>query len=91
MVATVDGNPLFLEERLSSLLETGALAGGPGGWRLTGAPGPALPQVLDRLVRSRIDRTSPAAQELVRVASVLGPQFLGGHLGRGLQPGAFAA
>ncbi len=76
VVATVDGNPLFLEERLSSLLETGALAGGPGGWRLTGAPGPAVPQLLDRLVRSRIDRTSPAAQEVVRVASVLGPQFL---------------
>ncbi len=76
VVATVDGNPLFLEERLSSLLETGALAGGPGGWRLTDVPGPALPQVLDRLVRSRIDRLSPAAQEVVRIASVLGPQFL---------------
>jgi adenylate cyclase len=76
VVATVDGNPLFLEERLSSLLETGALTGGPGGWQLTDAPGPALPQVLDRLVRSRIDRLSPAAQEVVRIASVLGPQFL---------------
>jgi class 3 adenylate cyclase len=76
VIATVDGNPLFLEERLSSLLETGALTGGPSGWLLTDAPGPALPQVLDRLVRSRIDRLSPAAQEVVRVASVLGPQFL---------------
>jgi tetratricopeptide (TPR) repeat protein len=76
VVETVDGNPLFLEERLSVLLETGALAGGPGGWRLASGPGPALPQVLDRLVRSRIDLLAPAAQDVVRVASVLGPEFL---------------
>jgi tetratricopeptide (TPR) repeat protein len=76
VVETVDGNPLFLEERLSVLLETGALTGGPGGWRLVSGPGPAVPQVLDRLVRSRIDLLTPAAQDVVRVASVLGPQFL---------------
>ena len=61
VLATVDGNPLFLEERVAALLETGSLD--------------ALPHVLDRLVRSRIDRLSPAAQEAVRVAAVLGPEF----------------
>jgi tetratricopeptide (TPR) repeat protein len=61
VLATVDGNPLFLEERVSALLETGSLE--------------AVPHVLDRLVRSRIDRLSPAAQEAVRVAAVLGPEF----------------
>ncbi|HTU73883.1 MAG TPA: AAA family ATPase [Trebonia sp.] len=61
VLATVDGNPLFLEERVAALLETGTLE--------------AVPQVLDRLVRSRIDRLSLAAQEAVRVAAVLGPQF----------------
>jgi len=71
----VGGNPLFLEERLFSLLETGALVREQGTWRLRGTPLSSLPQVLDRLVRSRIDRLSPAAQEAVRVASVLGTEF----------------
>jgi len=63
VLATVDGNPLFLEERIAALLETGTLD--------------AVPQVLDRLVRSRIDRLSPAAQEAVRVAAVLGTEVPG--------------
>jgi class 3 adenylate cyclase/tetratricopeptide (TPR) repeat protein len=61
VLATVEGNPLFLEERIAAVLETGTLE--------------AVPQVLDRLVRSRIDRLSPAAQEAVRVAAVLGTEF----------------
>jgi DNA-binding SARP family transcriptional activator/class 3 adenylate cyclase len=75
VLAAVDGNPLFLEERLAALLETGALTRDPEGWWLAEAPGSTIPQVLDRLVRSRIDRLGPGAQEIVRVASVLGPEF----------------
>ncbi len=71
----VGGNPLFLEEQLSSLLETRALVREQGTWRLRGTPGSPLPQVLDRLVRSRVDRLSPAAQEAIRAASVLGTDF----------------
>jgi tetratricopeptide (TPR) repeat protein len=75
VLATVDGNPLFLEERLAALFETGALSRDSGGWWLTEAPGSTIPHVLDRLVRSRIDRLGPDAREVVRVASVLGPEF----------------
>jgi class 3 adenylate cyclase/tetratricopeptide (TPR) repeat protein len=75
VLASVEGNPLFLEERLSSLLETEVLVREAGTWRLRRMPGPALPQVLDRLVRSRVDRLSPAAQDAIRAASVLGTQF----------------
>ena len=45
VLASADGNPLFLEERLSSLLETRALVREQGAWRLSpsrgraGAPG----------------------------------------------------
>ncbi|HEX3956736.1 MAG TPA: AAA family ATPase [Trebonia sp.] len=73
--ASVDGNPLFLEERLAALVETGALARDAGGWGLRDGSGPAVPQVLDRLVRSRIDRLGAVAQDVVRVAAVLGPEF----------------
>jgi adenylate cyclase len=75
VLASVDGNPLFLEERLAALLETGVLALGASGWGLRDVPGHLVPQVLDRLVRSRIDRLGPAAQDVVRVAAVLGPEF----------------
>jgi tetratricopeptide (TPR) repeat protein len=73
--SSVEGNPLFLEERLTSLLETRALVREQGVWRMTGAPGHQVPQALERLVRSRVDRLSPAARDAVRAASVLGAEF----------------
>ncbi len=75
VLANVDGNPLFLEERISSLLETRVLTREDGQWRLEGTPGSSLPQVLDRLVRSRVDRLSSVAQEAIRAAAVLGTEF----------------
>ena len=73
--AGVEGNPLFLEERLFSLVEAGALIREQGMWHLTGTVGTKVPEVLERLVRSRVDRLSPAGQEVVRTASVLGPEL----------------
>jgi Predicted ATPase len=58
VLASADGNPLFLEERLSSLLETRTLVREQGAWRLSRTAGPQLPQALERLVRSRVDRLS---------------------------------
>ena len=75
VLARADGNPLFLEERLSSLLETRALVREHGAWRLGQAAGAQVPQALERLVRSRVDRLSPAARDAVRPASVLGTEF----------------
>ena len=63
--AGVEGNPLFLEERLSSLVETGALVKDETAWRLSGSAGTEVPEVLERLIRSRVDR--------------LGPRPAGGH------------
>ena len=73
--AGVGGNPLFLEERLYSLVETRVLVREQGMWHLTGTVRTKVPEVLERLVRSRVDRLSPAGQEVVRTASVLGPEF----------------
>ena len=75
VLASADGNPLFLEERLSSLQETRALVREQGAWRLSPSAGPQLPQALERMVRSRVDRLSPAARDAVRPASVLGTEF----------------
>ena len=49
MCAGVEGNPLFLEERLSSLVETGALVKDEAAWRLSGSAGTEVPEVLERL------------------------------------------
>jgi class 3 adenylate cyclase/DNA-binding SARP family transcriptional activator/tetratricopeptide (TPR) repeat protein len=87
-----DGNPLFLEERLSSLLETRTLVREGGTWGLREPSGPQLPQLLERLVRSRVDRLSPAAQEAIRAAAVLGPEFTAALLAAmlGTQPAQLA-
>jgi class 3 adenylate cyclase/DNA-binding SARP family transcriptional activator/tetratricopeptide (TPR) repeat protein len=93
VLASADGNPLFLEERLAELIETGVLIREQGAWRLReparlpvalvpASPAPrgasfpvAVPQTLERLVRSRVDRLSPAGAEAIRAASVLGTEF----------------
>jgi class 3 adenylate cyclase len=72
--AGTEGNPLFLEERLFSMVESGALVGEPGHWRLAEGATPDVPQALERMVRSRVDHLSPGAQEVVRTASVIGPE-----------------
>jgi class 3 adenylate cyclase len=73
--AGAEGNPLFLEERLFSLVEAGTLVREQGRWRLVGTAGAEVPEVLERLVRSRVDRLSPLGQEVARTASVLGPEL----------------
>ena len=71
-----EGNPLFLEERMSSLLDTGMLLKSDDGrWRLDiGAPG-QVPEALERLVRARVDRLPAAPHQAIVTASVLGPEF----------------
>ena len=57
VLSSADGNPLFLEERLSSLLEARALVRERGAWRLSRTAGAQVPQALERMVRSRVDET----------------------------------
>jgi len=70
-----EGNPLFLEERLASLVETGALVRDQGVWCLRAGARTEVPQALERLVRSRVDRLSLAARETARAAAVIGVEF----------------
>jgi class 3 adenylate cyclase len=71
-----EGNPLFLEERFASLLETGALVKAPGGnWEVEVAAGDELPEAIERLMRSRVDRLPVRARDAIVAASALGPEF----------------
>jgi class 3 adenylate cyclase/DNA-binding SARP family transcriptional activator len=74
-LASAEGNPLFLEERLAEMMETGALVREEGAWWLREPADPPLPQVLERLVRSRLDRLGQAAGDAIRAAAVLGTEF----------------
>ena len=71
----VDGNPLFLEERFLSLVETGALVKEGTSWSLGQAPLVDVPQVLERLIRSHVDRLPYLSRKVLTAASVLGPEF----------------
>ena len=67
------GNPFFLEETVRTLVETGALAGERGAYRLT-RPVEALqmPATVQAILAARIDRLSPEDKRLLQAASVVG-------------------
>jgi class 3 adenylate cyclase/tetratricopeptide (TPR) repeat protein len=67
------GNPLFIEESIRTLLETGALAGERGAYRLT-RPVHAIevPATVQVILAARIDRLSTEDKQLLQTASVIG-------------------
>jgi len=68
-----NGNPLFLEECVASLVETGALAGERGAYRLTRQiVGLEVPATVRATIASRIDRLRYEDKRLLQAASVIG-------------------
>jgi tetratricopeptide (TPR) repeat protein len=66
-------NPLFLEETVRTLVETKALDGARGRYRLT-QPVQAIevPPTVQAILAARIDRLAPEDRRLLQVASVVG-------------------
>jgi class 3 adenylate cyclase/tetratricopeptide (TPR) repeat protein len=67
------GNPFFLEETVRTLVETKALEGSSGGYRLT-RPIEAIqvPATVQVVLASRIDRLSLEDKRLLQIAAVIG-------------------
>jgi predicted ATPase len=67
------GNPFFLEETVRTLVETKALAGERGRYRLT-HPVQAIqvPPTVQVMLAARIDRLAPEDKRLLQTASVVG-------------------
>jgi class 3 adenylate cyclase/tetratricopeptide (TPR) repeat protein len=67
------GNPFFLEETVRTLVETKALVGEPGRYRLT-QPVQAIqvPATVQVMLAARIDRLAPEDKRLLQVAAVVG-------------------
>jgi predicted ATPase len=75
LVARAEGNPLYLEELLRSLIEGGALERRRRSWALTVAPAAVLPPALESLLVARIDHLEEGPRHLVQVAAVVGRSF----------------
>ena len=73
LAARTGGNPLFLEESVRSLVETGALVGERGTYRLPrSVEAIQVPATVQATLAARIDRLSPEDKRLLQAASVVG-------------------
>jgi class 3 adenylate cyclase/pimeloyl-ACP methyl ester carboxylesterase len=68
-----EGNPLFLEESVRGLVDTGVLAGERGAHRLTRRPDEiAIPASVAAIIAARIDRLGAAEKTVLQLAAVIG-------------------
>ena len=73
LIERTEGNPFFLEESVRTLVETGALVGGRGAYRLIeDAQVIHVPATVQALLAGRIDRLLPEEKRLLQAASVIG-------------------
>jgi class 3 adenylate cyclase/tetratricopeptide (TPR) repeat protein len=73
LIETTEGNPLFLEESVRTLVETGALAGDRGAYQLTRAVEHLqIPATVQAILAARIDRLPPEDKRLLQAAAVIG-------------------
>ena len=73
LIGRTEGNPLFLEESVRTLVETRILVGEPGAYHLTRAPDSfEIPATAQAIIAARVDRLEPEDKRLLQAASVLG-------------------
>jgi predicted ATPase len=73
LIERTEGNPLFLEESVRTLVETGALTGARGEYRLMqGLDSLRVPATVQAILAARIDRLDPADKRLLQAAAVVG-------------------
>ncbi|HKC83955.1 MAG TPA: adenylate/guanylate cyclase domain-containing protein [bacterium] len=71
--ARARGNPLFVEEIVRSLVERGALRGERGAYAPAAPVAEiALPETIQAVLASRIDRLSPQDKDVLQAAAVVG-------------------
>ena len=73
LVERTEANPLFLEESVRALVETAALAGERGAYRLTRpVEHLQIPATVQAILAARIDRLAPEDKRLLQAAAVIG-------------------
>ncbi len=73
LIRRTEGNPLFLEESVRTLVETGALDGARGDYRLVkGLDAVRVPATVQAILAARIDRLGAEDKRLLQAAAVVG-------------------
>jgi predicted ATPase len=73
LIERTHGNLFYLEESVQTLIESGALAGGPGAYKLTEDVSKIqVPSTVQAILAARIDRLPPEDKRLLQTASVIG-------------------
>ena len=78
ILSRAEGNPLFLEEILRTLISQGALVNQEGRWRVASGiqvEQLRLPDTLQGVIQARLDRLEGAERNLLQIASVIGRIF----------------
>lgn len=71
-----DGNPLYIEEIIKSLVDTDQLKKSGSSWKVNGElEGIEIPTTLQGLIAARIDRLHGSTKKVLQYASVIGRQF----------------
>jgi class 3 adenylate cyclase/tetratricopeptide (TPR) repeat protein len=73
LIARTEGNPLFLEESVRTLVETGVLTGSRGAYRFVKPlDSVAMPATVQAILAARIDRLAGEDKRLLQAAAVVG-------------------
>lgn len=76
LVGAAEGNPLFLEELVSMLIDDGTLKSVDGRWELVGDfSNVPIPLSIQALLSARLDRLAPAERRLIERCAVIGKEF----------------
>ncbi|MGH2635859.1 MAG: ATP-binding protein, partial [Actinomycetota bacterium] len=80
IIHAADGNPLFVEQMLSMLIDDGALqAGGDGRWILVSDLGAIeIPPTISALLSARLDRLGQTERAVIERGAVIGQVFFRG-------------
>src|SRR5581483_10350791 len=80
IVQAAEGNPLFVEQMLSMLIDEGVLRHGSNGrWVLTCDPGDlTIPPSISALLTARLDRLGPTERVVIERGAVVGHVFFRG-------------
>ena len=87
--SAAEGNPLFVEEMLSVLVDDGRLVRESGRWLPTGdLTDVTVPPTITALLAARLDRLGPDERAVLEAASVVGKEFFLGVVRELLPEGA---
>jgi class 3 adenylate cyclase/tetratricopeptide (TPR) repeat protein len=76
ILSRAEGNPLFVEEVLRTLIEEGTLARDNGAWHVTRTVDVTeIPDTLQGVLTARIDRLDESMKRVVQIAAVVGRVF----------------